>query len=565
MRKVWNKMRKINRRGGKRVYIWLVMIYTAAHFLLCFISGQWWDDWCYWINGTEILKTVCLEGGRPLQFYNMLSALWLPNWGYRVVVFFLFLIVGLLFFSILRNVNFISEEDAFWVSAVAMTVPVNDARALLNCYIYSLELPLFMISFYIITKIERYSGGKKIVLRILSLVCLLYSYATESLLVFTGLIWLYFFYNIWIQNVNEKLGYKVRVFFKSYWDYFILPFIFYIVKRCVFKPYGRYEGYNNVTVKSLIRGTVFSPFAALKTGIHMVQSYLFQIGIASIIVLMIVVIIYLLLEIIRRSNVTERKQPTIKKRMIFLFIGFVVYYAGIFPYIIVRGGTAISTTGVDGRDAMLAGFGIGMIIVAFCRMLPVKRPIQNLLPITLIILGIFHFNDWYLNYQEDWYHQQEFANAIAEIDGFDDDNTILCDFSTVSPNASTRFYSLNGMSYTVTGKMDKFFFSGIYDLRYGIEFNEYFLDGYNANDYDSSDMTIDGILVINNAPISNIRLLKMRFNEIFRFDVFECEIKNLTDAKYVRIEKATSNRIYEFYQNGELSSEVLQSMILADN
>ena len=52
------------------------------------------------------------------------------------------------------------------------------------------------------------------------------------------------------------------------------------------------------------------------------------------------------------------------------------------------------------------------------------------MPIVFIVLGIFHFNEWYLNYQEDWYQQKVLASVIEEHDGFGEDNTIYCYFQS---------------------------------------------------------------------------------------------------------------------------------------
>lgn len=120
---------------------------------------------------------------------------------------------------------------------------------------------------------------------------------------------------------------------------------------------------------------------------------------------------------------------------------------------------------------------------------------------------------------------------------------------------------MNGMSYIATGKMDKFFFSGIEDLNYGLEFNKDFLNGYYADDYDYSDRTIDGVLLVNNAPISNSGLLKIRLHEAFAIDAYKEDVCSITDYSYIRIPKEISDRIYELYCNNELTSDVLRELV----
>ena len=544
--------------------IYLAVIYTAAHLTLCLISGQWWDDWCYWINGPQQLIRSYIASGVPVQAYYIISVMWLPNWGYRIVVFILFFLVALLLYEILRKLDFFSEEDAFFIAAVAMTVPGNDARTVLNCYAYSFEIFLFMCSFLLAARFNLYSGAKKYLIRILSLVLLVGSYWMESLLVFTGIIWLYFLYEIAKNNKDEKLGRKAVLFIKSYWDYLVLPFVFFVFKRTFFKPSGAWVNYNQITTESLIKGTLLSPKSAFFTGVDIGRSYIVQAGVFSLIAIVAAVSGYLIFKKLQAKDsgtVKESTNKNIKKWLLILLLGLVTYFAGIFAYVVVREGKTLAVTTVDSRDVMLAGFGIAIFIVAISRLIPVKRSFQNLIPIVFIVLGIFHFNEWYLNYQEDWYQQKVLESVIAEYDGFGEDNTIYCDFSEPSIVATTRTYTINGISYVVTGKMDKLYFSRISDLKYGYLEADFSGSGFNCDDYDTSDTTIDGILFFNVVPVSDIDLIKMRIHEFTDPEQFEEDLKNITDASYVHISRETSDKIYECYGSGDLTPDTLKAIV----
>ena len=547
--------------------ICLALIYTAAHFMLCLISGQWWDDWCYWINGPEQLISLYSASGIPMQAYYILSVMWLPNWGYRIVVFVLFLLVALLFYEILRGMDIFSEDDAFFIAAVALTVPVNDARTVLNCFAYTVEIFLFMAGFLLATKINLFSGAKKYLIRIVSLILLVGSYTMESLLVFTGIIWLYLLYDIAKNNKNEKPGRKVLLFIRSYWDYLVLPFAFFVLKRIFFKPYGAYAEYNQLTKDSLIRGAILSPKSALFTGVDIGRSYIAQAGIIPLVLIVAAIAGYLVFKKLKAKdsgNAKESPKKQIRKWLLILVLGLVTYFAGIFAYVVVRKGETLAVTTVDSRDAMLAGFGIAIFIVAVSRLIPAKRAFQNLLPIVFIVLGIFHFNEWYLNYQEDWYQQKVLASVIEQNDGFGEDNTIYCYFSEPSIVATTRTYTVNGISYAVTGKMDKLYFTRIADLQYGLTEHDFSGSGFNCEDYDTSDRTIDGVLFINVVPVSDNDLIKMRIHEITDPELFGKDIENITDVTYVRISSETSDKIYECYGAGDLTPEILREIVEED-
>lgn len=547
--------------------IYLALIYTAAHFMLLLISGQWWDDWCYWINGPEQLISLYSASGIPMQAYYIMSVMWLPNWGYRIVVFVLFLLVALLFYEILRGMDIFSEDDAFFIAAVALTVPVNDARTVLNCFAYTVEIFLFMAGFLLATKINLFSGAKKYLIRIVSLILLVGSYTMESLLVFTGIIWLYLLYDTAKNNKNEKPGRKVLLFIRSYWDYLVLPLAFFVLKRIFFKPYGAYAQYNQLTKDTLITGLCLSPKSAFLTGADIGRSYIAQAGIIPLVLVAAAIAGYLVFKKLKAKdsgNAKESPKKQIRKWLLILVLGLVTYFAGIFAYVVVRKGETLAVTTVDSRDVMLAGFGIAIFIVAVSRLIPVKRTSQNLLPIVFIVLGIFHFNEWYLNYQEDWYQQKVLASVIEQNDGFGEDNTIYCYFSEPSIVATTRTYTVNGISYTVTGKRDKLYFTRIADLQYGFIEHDFSGSGFSCEDYDTSDPTIDGVLFINVVPVSDSDLIRMRIHEITSPELFGKDIENITDVTYVRISSETSDKIYESYGAGALTPEILREIVEED-
>lgn len=72
------------------------------------------------------------------------------------------------------------------------------------------------------------------------------------------------------------------------------------------------------------------------------------------------------------------------------------------------------------------------------------------------------------------------------------------------------------------------------------------------------------MLLVNNAPISNLRLLQIRMHEAFDVDKYEEDIREITDYSYFPITKETSDKIYELYGNDELTSEVLRELMASD-
>ena len=535
----------------------LILIYFAAHGISCVISGIWWDDWTIWMSSSETIKNTFWSNGLPWEAYNLFSVMWIPNNGYKIIVFLLFLLGGIFFYNILLTINLFNEKDAFWIAAIYMTVPVNDARITLICYGYTLSLFLFLLAFFLITKMEQFSLVKRRIVKVISLLLFLYSYTTASLLVMMCTVWLYLLYKTIKTHKGKSYMAYVKTFVLTYWDFLILPFIYFFIKNIFFRPSGRYANYNSVTTQALVKGVVLAPFASVKTFAIIVYNYCKQFGLISIILIAFIVVVYFV-KVGKKDFLKEKKQ--IKRNLLMFGIGALAYMAGVFPYIVVRAG-AIVCTGVGGRDSMMAGFGISIMLYSFVKLTNFPHMLQKTVFITAIILGIFHFNNWYLNYQEDWYQQLRFANEVAENKELKNDTTVLCDFSYESPCGATRFYTLNGISYYITGKKDKFYMSSIQDLQYGVEYNIYFKEGFNADDYDFYDTTVDSVLVIDNIPIENKKLLRLRFDEIFRPKVFKNNIDALCDIEYVSIPEQLSEEIYNVYFDNQLNSEILRGLV----
>ena len=89
--------------------------------------------------------------------------------------------------------------------------------------------------------------------------------------------------------------------------------------------------------------------------------------------------------------------------------------------------------------------------------------------------------------------------------------------------------------------MDKLYFTRISDLQYGYTEHDFSGSGFNCDDYDTSDMTIDGVLFINVVPVSDSDLIRMRIHEITDPELFEKDLDNITDATYVHIPSETSD------------------------
>ena len=445
-----------------------------------------------------------------------------------------------------------------------MTAPVNDARVMIVCIGYGESLCLFMIAFLLVTKLKSATYRKKIIMRIISLILLVLSYLrTESLLVFTGLIWLYLLYCILQNNTSFPLATQIERFILSASDYILIPFIVFISKSTIIpKLYGKGADYKAISVHGLLTGLLHSPLTMIRTGVYIGYSYYSRISILSIAVFVIVSVVYILYKRNLFPESVNARTLSRKHDLIMLGLGCITYYAGGFAYVVFHEGRMdmIRNVSVGGRDAILLGFGLSIMIYYFMKIIPVPLYIRNPVFISLIVLGTFHFTEWYLNYQEDWFQQLEFAQIIKSERYMPDDDTILVDYSYPSECDGRRSSTLNALYQTITGHQDKYFIDNSTGWATPEQISANKLE-FNCLDYDSTDTTIDGIILINNRPITNPDIIKLRLDELFNKNSFNQKITNLTNGKYIPITAEASNMLYEMHENDSLSSETLREIL----
>lgn len=235
-------------------------------------------------------------------------------------------------------------------------------------------------------------------------------------------------------------------------------------------------------------------------------------------------------------------------------------YAGGFAYIVFHEGRldVVRYNNVGGRDAILLGFGIAIMAYSFTKFILVPPYVRNLIPILMIVLGSFYFTDKYLDYQEDWINTREFSAVCETTAGMGDADTVLVDFLNYSPCDGRRSSTLNGASYLISGRKNRYFIdnSSVWASPSMISDK---LSEYICDEYDPSDVTIDGVLLIDNCPISNVELVRLRFCELFCKDEFERAIESMTAAKYIPVSKKISDELYSLHEEGKLTGEELRS------
>lgn len=550
-------IKKCADKGAFWHIIWLTVIYVAAHWFLLVATGKWIDDWVYADHNVEYIIEVFMQSSLPLEAFIKMSVWNLP---YRWFVFLYFYLSGILVYAILNKVDLFSQEACFWIVALFMTIPINDARISWICYGYSLCFLLFWVSFYIVTIWMRAKGAKKIGLRVFSLLMLMLSFNLESTMLMTLFILFFLYYEDlkgeWKRGEIKANIKKFLIAIVRYADFLIAPIAWYVLDKVLFPAYGAYGGHSYIPWGKLPKIILHSPVYALKTLSTIIKSY-FSVLDSDIvrILIVIILIVYVTIRFAFRKKGWENHNLSMLMLIAMLLLGIMTFYIGYFPYGVKRN-SALNTLLVDGRDAMLLGIGTALLIYYFVQAFFHER-ITGLILVFTVVLGIVHFNFTYFIWQESYYQQLQFQDEIKENTEIQRNNTFL----VVCKNAAIRpiFFQNNGNSWAVTGEETRLFISGVneLDLLYGLDESTWFLNAYGMKDYDFTDKKIDGIILIDYADIGRGTILKQKWNELFNENEFHDWIKDLKNIQYVSVSAEEDDIIREKYEEGELTDSLI--------
>lgn len=513
-----------------RHMVWITLIYFVTHWFLIVATGKWWDDWCYADKNWDYLFEAAMQSSLPSRAF-ILGALWLfPDGFYRIITFFLFYFGSILFYHILRKIDLFSNDACLWIVLLYITVPINDARITWICFGYSLGLFNFWLSFYLATVWKNSQGRKRKICRIVSLLFLFICFDTESTMMLTLLILFYFYYEdlkgVWNWKEMKKtfisLGYAVL----HYLDYLILPIAWYYGDKLLFPGYGVYDGHSYIIWKDLPDIISNSPQNAYLTFKNILSSYhdcLYNLRSLNFVlfVVCLIVVLSIISEIkkVRNKVQVDNKSYSFFNDIMMGIIGIVIFFIGFFPYDVKRN-TDIANTFTYGRDSLLLGIGVAIMMYYGVRLV-LHRTIYKPVVLSLVLIGIIHFNCIYLKWQEAYYQQLQFQHEIAHNDEIRNNDTFLVMIKGDAVHAT--FYQFNGNSWAVTGEETRLFLKEPHDLPilYNMSDDSPVLRAYGMRDYSYGDKNLDGIIFLEYNEVPRKTLLKQKYNEFFNKASFD--------------------------------------------
>lgn len=547
--------------------LWITLVYFAAHWFLLVATGRWWDDWVYADKNWEYLFEVSKQSSLP-SVAILDAGLWLfPDGFYRIFVFIVFYVGAVFFYKILNTVDLFTKKGCLWITLLYIIMPVNDARITWICWPYSFGLFAYWIAFYLSTIWIKKRGKKRIAFRALSVFFLMISFTLESLMLMMLVILGYFCYMELKDDWNWKeVRSNVKKLLKAvlhYPDYLIAPIIWYFGNKILFPGYGVYGGHSYIPWSELISITIYSPYNALVTLCNIINNFVraaLSLRIAILLGLAIIIYFGFVFCNRKKSFIDRDFEEVFWKNFAYAICGVIIFFLGFFPYCVKRNAAIISTY-TGGRDAILLGIGLA-IMLYFGLRLVLKNVLVKISYIILILLGIVHFNFIYLGWQEDYYQQLQLQSGIIHNEGILDNNTFLVMYQ--GQVVCTSFYQTNGNSYVATGEQTRYYISGADSLKDLKEMDEntWYLNAYGMNEYDYTDKSIDGIIFLDYTDLSECALVKEKWDELFNKNEFNEWISEMSQfsMKYIPLSQEESDSIWELYDDNKLTNALIYEM-----
>ena len=367
------------------------------------IDAIYWDDWTLFNVAPDVILETFREAGAVFGWTGHLHVLLLKLGPgiYRVLTFILMFLSGYLLWKIIESLEVITSIERNLITLFFLVFPLNAARIALINFPYTLCYFLFFLAWYLLVC----RAGK--ISRLLSLLLFLFSFNTNSLLVFYALPVAHSIYLFAGFDLKKIIRWTVEYFL-----FLISPFVWFYVKIKFFAPYGPYVAYNSLNLDKLLLASM--------TGVPL-----------------------LLIFVLWLAKKQREVSAPVDRGGVLLYWGAVLVWIGIFPYLAV--GAWPTYNDWNSRHQLLMPLGIAVSIVGVTRWVSygnvLRLSLSALAVCTLINLrSAFEFH-------VDWLKQREVMRLISKSSEIIGAKTVLFNDKTDRFNAhdrTYRFYEYNG-------------------------------------------------------------------------------------------------------------------------
>ncbi len=511
----------------------IFLLYTVAFGLILFNKGLFFDDW---VHFNQSFST-------RLTFYKDLGIfLYLPAYIYsfifksiffvRVTIFISFFLSSVFLYLILKRIKEIDDVSRLFIVIFFTLFPVNYARIAGCNSFYGIGYLFFFFGFWLLAIfIEK----KSIIIRILSLVFLFFSFITSSFIVF------YLIPIIYILYVERKAISNFKTFIKKalkYIDFILIPVIFWFLDYYLYKPAGLYTEYNKFSLQNILSLPKSTLLVFYKSFINTIdQSIKFFRPEIFFILFFSIIIIFIINKIYHQDKISAVSK---KRDMIFLAIGFMFFMLGVLPYLLV--GKFPDSFKSISRHQLLLPLGFSFIFyysfLIFSKILKLNKNIRNFIYVTFAILFIYMNFFTYLGFLKDDFKQSSLIEHIKRSEIFEENTLFLFNDKTYVLDAQQRDIGIDeysGMMKFVFGEDTRVGFN----IRYGTDLepikNYIKYPQYNFSNFVFTSPDYEIIVDYGQYSLTDSNTLKLLVNRLVNKDNYYRDVINVLVLSYKRL------------------------------
>ncbi len=437
--------------GNKTDLAIIAILFILARGLTLVNDGVYWDDWTTYNCKGEVIQNTFMERGTPLKGI-MHSYLKDSPIAYRLLSFISLLSVSIILFLIISTIKEVEPADRFFIVTLFALFPVNFAAVSLAITPYLLCLFLFSLgSLFLVF----YLSGRKAIYQIVSLLLFFISFQYEALLIFYLVPFLLIIYH---ENIFKNLPGSLAGL-KKYPAFILLPFVYWTLRQIFMQPYGFYAGLNKVELRYII----LAPINAIESVFNnlffpFIQFFLEQDAGLKFSAFFLILAIFLYNYLKKRVSLPESKAG-IK----IFFLGVLIYFLGVFPFLAVGRNGFYFGNGWGSRDQLLVPLGAALIFIYGSKIVFEEFGLnRRILALFLSFLIVFSVSANIINclvFQRHWFKQLSLISVFKNSSIVHDNTTFLVDDQALSLNPFGKpllFFEYTGMMKYAFGDEKRF-------------------------------------------------------------------------------------------------------------
>jgi len=522
-----------------RVTLIIFFLYSIAFGLMIFNGGLFFDDWVHYNQSLVSRIDTFKESGVflywPAYLYDFLfdKSIFFA----RFLIFIFFLFSSFFLYFILRKIKVIDSGSRIFIVLFFTLFPLNYARIALCNFLYALCYFLFFMGFWILSI---YLEKKLLILRILSLFILFFSFSTNSLLVFYIIPILYIFYYESVNSDSFKSFIK-RIF--VYTDFILIPVIFWIINKFFFKPYGMYANYNKITLQNILMFPKNFIISFKNCFLDVIYESFELFSFYPFIIIVFSIVIFIFLKNLYLNNNNNKKVD-----FCLLCLGIFAFFLGVLPYLFV--GKIPDSFKTISRHQLLLPLGQSFILYyglkSLFNLLRINNRIKVFIYSLLIVLFISINFFTYLDFEKDYFKQLSFIKNVKESEIIKNNTTFLFKDNTSDLNAQQRdigFDEYNGIMKLVFKDetrlgMNEESFKMYENLLYTEDsyIYEYIKrPRYNFSEYQLKPPEYTVIIDYGGFNLSTKNTFLLIYNNLFNRKNFEDDVKDILLLSYIKL------------------------------